>query len=56
MTQSAGVMVVKVLTVVTQVALRVAPAPDMYRVYKKKTAGDMPLTPIVSLLVCNHIW
>lgn len=56
MTQSALVTILKALTVVTQVAQRLSPAPDMYRVYKQKSTGVMALTPLVSMLVCNHIW
>lgn len=56
MTSSALITTLEVLTVVTQVAMRFSPVPELYRAYRRHTMNAMPIAPIVALWVCNHLW
>ncbi|KAG3118120.1 hypothetical protein PI125_g3150 [Phytophthora idaei] len=52
---SAFITTIKVLTTIAQIAQRLSPVPDLYRVHKQDT-GVMAFMPLVTLLLCNHVW
>jgi hypothetical protein len=56
MTSSALITTLEVLTVVTQIAMRLSPVPELYRSYRRRTMDATPIAPIVALWVCNHFW
>lgn len=56
MTSSALITTLEVLTVVTQIAMRLSPVPELYRAHRQRTLDAMPIAPIVALWVCNHFW
>ncbi|KAF1793187.1 Ankyrin repeat-containing domain [Phytophthora cactorum] len=33
-----------------------SPVPDLYRVHKQRDTGVMAFMPLVTLLLCNHVW
>ncbi|KAG7391428.1 hypothetical protein PHYPSEUDO_004963 [Phytophthora pseudosyringae] len=53
---SAFIMTIKVLTTIAQVAQRLSPVPDLYRVHKQRDTGVMAFMPLVALLLGNHVW
>ncbi|KAG3161776.1 hypothetical protein PC128_g20740 [Phytophthora cactorum] len=53
---SAFITTIKVLTTIAQIAQRLSPVPDLYRVHKQRDTGVMAFMPLVTLLLCNHVW
>ncbi|EGZ22862.1 hypothetical protein PHYSODRAFT_554501 [Phytophthora sojae] len=53
---SAFITTIKVLTTIAQVAQRLSPVPDLYRVHKNRDTGVMAFTPLIAMLLCNHVW
>ncbi|KAG6622747.1 MtN3-like protein [Phytophthora cinnamomi] len=53
---SAFITTIKVLTLIAQIAQRLSPVPDLYRVHKQRHTGVMAFMPLVALLLCNHVW
>ncbi|KAI9994323.1 hypothetical protein PInf_010929 [Phytophthora infestans] len=53
---SAFITTIKVLTTIAQIAQRLSPVPDLYRVHKQRDTGVMAFMPLVMLLLCNHVW
>ncbi|KAF4040650.1 Sugar efflux transporter for intercellular exchange [Phytophthora infestans] len=43
-------------TAAIQIGMNLSPAPDMYRVHKFKTTGQMALLPLVLMCFNNHLW
>ncbi|CAH0475450.1 unnamed protein product [Peronospora belbahrii] len=43
-------------TAAIQIGMNLSPAPDMYRVHKSKTTGQMALLPLVLMCFNNHLW
>jgi uncharacterized protein with PQ loop repeat len=56
MAKATFMTVVGVLTVISQVCLRLSPVPELCRVRKQKSTGVMALMPLVSMLLSNHTW
>ncbi|POM78141.1 MtN3-like protein [Phytophthora palmivora] len=50
------VIAIKILTTIAQIAQRLSPVPDMYRVHKQQDTGVMAFMPLVAMLLCNHVW
>jgi solute carrier family 50 protein (sugar transporter) len=53
---SAFITTIKILTTFAQIATRLSPAPDLYHVHKQRSTGVMAFTPIIAMLLCNHVW
>ncbi|OWY91172.1 MtN3-like protein, partial [Phytophthora megakarya] len=53
---SAFIITIKVLTTIAQIAQRLSPVPDLYRVHKQGDTGVMAFMPLVAMLLCNHVW
>ncbi|POM57454.1 MtN3-like protein, partial [Phytophthora palmivora] len=56
MSSSTLVTLLHVTTAVVQIGMNLSPAPDMYRVHKSKTTGQMALLPLVLMCFNNHLW
>ncbi|ETP32897.1 hypothetical protein F442_18482 [Phytophthora nicotianae P10297] len=52
---SAFITTIKILTTIVQVAQRLSPVPDVYRVHKQRDTGVMAFMPLVAMLLCNHV-
>lgn len=48
--------VVSALTIVTQIMVRLSPAPELWRVHKARSTGVMAFSPIVVMFVSSHVW
>ncbi|KAL3673071.1 hypothetical protein V7S43_002366 [Phytophthora oleae] len=56
MGSSALVTLLRMTTAAIQIAMNLSPAPDMLRVHKFKTTGQMALLPLVLMCFNNHLW
>jgi solute carrier family 50 protein (sugar transporter) len=56
MGSSALVTLLHMTTAAIQIGMNLSPAPDMYRVHKLKTTGQMALLPLVLMCFNNHLW
>ncbi|POM77475.1 MtN3-like protein [Phytophthora palmivora] len=56
MSSSTLVTLLHMTTAVIQIGMNLSPAPDMYRVHKSKTTGQMALLPLVLMCFNNHLW
>lgn len=56
MGQSTLITVLGVLTVISQISVRLSPVPELIRVHKQKSTGVMAFMPLVSMLLSNHVW
>ncbi|KAG3021523.1 hypothetical protein JG687_00012609 [Phytophthora cactorum] len=56
MGSSAFVTLLHMTTAAIQIGMNLSPAPDMYRVHKFKTTGQMALLPLVLMCFNNHLW
>lgn len=48
--------VLKILTTVSSVAMCFSPAPSTWRVFQRKSTGEVSVLPLASLWVNYHIW
>ncbi|ETN19119.1 hypothetical protein F441_15266 [Phytophthora nicotianae CJ01A1] len=56
MGSSSFVTLLHMTTAAIQIGMNLSPAPDMYRVHKFKTTGQMALLPLVLMCFNNHLW
>jgi hypothetical protein len=45
-----------VVTTFGQVMLSLSLAPDMYKIHRQKSTGEMPALPLVCTLPNTHLW
>lgn len=45
-----------IATTVSQVVMTLSVVPDLYRVHKSKSTGDMVVFPLVAMIVNNNCW
>ncbi|RLN97049.1 hypothetical protein BBJ28_00024234 [Nothophytophthora sp. Chile5] len=51
-----GVVILRVTVVVAQLIMTLSPVPDVYKVHKRKTSGDMIVLPLVCMAGSNYVW
>ncbi|KAL3673048.1 hypothetical protein V7S43_002343 [Phytophthora oleae] len=50
------VTLLRVATAIVQCGMTLSPGPDIIKVYKNKTTGDMAALPLVAMVVNNYLW
>ncbi|ETO67686.1 hypothetical protein F444_15428 [Phytophthora nicotianae P1976] len=50
------VTLLRVVTSIAQIGMILSPGPDIIRVHKHKTTGEMAALPLIAMIVNNHLW
>ncbi|KAG2769886.1 hypothetical protein PC129_g15489 [Phytophthora cactorum] len=51
-----GVTLLRVATTIAQCGMIMSPGPDIIKVHRNKTTGEMAALPLVSMVVNNYLW
>ncbi|KAG4046171.1 hypothetical protein PC123_g18440 [Phytophthora cactorum] len=50
------VTLLRVVTSIAQIGMIISPGPDIFRVHKHKSTGEMAALPLIAMIVNNHLW
>ncbi|KAG3098081.1 hypothetical protein PI125_g15463 [Phytophthora idaei] len=50
------VTLLRVVTSIAQIRMILSPGPDIFRVHKHKSTGEMAALPLIAMIVNNHVW
>lgn len=50
------VTLLRVVTSIAQIGMILSPEPDIIKVHKHKTSGEMAALPLIAMIVNNHLW
>ncbi|KAG1700887.1 hypothetical protein DVH05_003224 [Phytophthora capsici] len=50
------VTLLRVVTAIVQCGMILSPGPDIIKIYKNKTTGDMAALPLVAMIINNYLW
>ncbi|GAB9477227.1 hypothetical protein Gpo141_00014290, partial [Globisporangium polare] len=53
---STFLQIVKALTSLSSVFMSLSPSPEVYRIYKQRSCGEVQVLPLLSLWMSCHIW